>query len=178
MSSQHHHRGNGWQRRHVSWMIYLSIHPSHYNILLLSLQDPQSLAMLLVTQPTRHSVVQTVVRQPVELSQPRLRKAMAGQGLWCGCPLPFVLVRSMVAVFRQTESCYFLDGGTSGRCCAAVHSSSFVFRDRVNSSSAMWFCCTSLMTTGGSAKSVCSRPGQPDTVHLQCCFVGYKRSFL
>ena len=52
-----------------------------------------------------------------------------------------------------------LDGGTSGRCCAAVHSSSFVFCDRANSLSAMWLYCTSLTTTGGSDKSVCSRTG-------------------
>ena len=69
------------------------------------------------------------------------------------------------------------DSGTSGLFLAASHSTCFVrFRD-IPSSSGMWLWSVERRTVGGSVKSVCARPGQPGTVHRQCCLAGYLRSF-
>ena len=58
-----------------------------------------------------------------------------------------------------------------------VYVTNFTLFFVICSSSGIWECIVDCRITGGSEKSVWARPGHPTTVHLQCCFSSYRRSF-
>ena len=90
------------------------------------------------------------------------------------------LARPMCSVTKLNElKClHTLDGGTSGRCCAAVHSSSFVLLDRTNSldSGTSGRCCAAVHS---SSFVLLDRTNSLDSgTSGRCCAAVHSSSFV